>query len=108
MTDLEDDIIIAYLTIITCYFGYMWLKNNTESTRNRRFYARNDILDHNSNGFFETSFKLIKLNEEEFFNHTRMTLPVYKILLSLLENKLTKRKTCNTICAEERLALTLW
>lgn len=103
--DLE--LIIIFLILITCYLGLMWLEQNNKK-RTRRFYCRKENLDHNRHGFFEVSFKKIKLNEEEFFKITRMTVPVYNILLSLVTPKLTKKKTCNTICAEERLALTLW
>ena len=80
---------------------------NRVSNRNRRFHMRTENLERNTYGFFETSFRAIKNNPDEFFKYTRMTVPVYDILLSLVAPKLTKRYTRYTISAKARLAITL-
>lgn len=60
-----------------------------------------------SEGEFAKLFPKLKKDPGEFFKYTRMTVPMFNKLLSLLEHRLQKRKTKTTLSAEERLAITL-
>lgn len=101
-----DDIAIVGLTITTCYLSYLFLLKK-KTLRKRRFYRRPDNDDRHIFGFYEAGFLAIKQNAEEFFKFTRMTLPVFNILLNFLKSRLQKTKNCYTISPEARLAITL-
>ena len=62
--------------------------------------------DWTEGGYKQRVFQKMKdIDEEQFFIQTRMSLPVFNLLLSLVESKLRKPK--QRIFPEERLAITL-
>lgn len=95
-------LIYAYLAYIN--FLYLCMQNE------RRFWTHHIFTESERelHGFFNTLFKVIKEEDDVHFRKaTRMGVKQYKLLLTLLEKKLTKKSIRKPISAECRLIVTL-
>ena len=110
MNDIDEDFIVC-ATMVVCFVAIYYLieKAKTKSQKksyNRRYFIRPDNRDRHINSFFIVAFNAIKQNPEQFFKYTRLSIARFDILLSLLKQKLSRRRTCYTISPEARLAIT--
>lgn len=100
---MSDDISEKFLKLIELYKVYKKINNNRYT---RRWKVRPINKNWHKFGYHRKVFLKIKSeDEEQFFVHTRMTVPIFNLLLSLIENSLIKPK--QRIDAEERLSITL-
>ncbi|XP_036340413.1 uncharacterized protein LOC118749742 [Rhagoletis pomonella] len=74
----------------------------------RRWWVRPANLTRNEFGFHGTCFQQLKLEDEEnFFKATRMSVPKFQTLLTLIKERLARFSRRAPINEETRLALTL-
>lgn len=89
-----------------CYLTYKYLKEKNKNKR--RWWVRPLYRRRIQEGFFEKTFLFIKRHDPDlFFKYTRMKLPQYELLLTLVKPALIKFSQRRPINPECRLALTL-
>lgn len=77
-----------------------------QERRQRRWCVRPVNIDRGISGYYVCSFLKIKnMDEQHFFIHTRMTKSLFNVLLTLVENTLSKPN--QLILPEERLSITI-
>ncbi|XP_055845807.1 uncharacterized protein LOC129911851 [Episyrphus balteatus] len=87
---------------------YLYLKIHKNKNRNRKWWIRPLYQNRHNRGYFQTTFKQIKENDEDLlFNATRLTRLQYDLLLSLIKSKLTKTSIRRPISPECRMVVTL-
>lgn len=101
MDDFE--LCVSFMFLMISYLTIVKLRK-----RNRRWWVRTANVTRNIDGYYKTCYQRIKeCDPEAFFKHTRMTRPVYNLLLTLIKDPLTKKSIRRPIPAECRLAITL-
>lgn len=76
--------------------------------RNRRFKTRPIYRDRKRKGFFAATFLPMKrLDHEQFFKYTRMTVPLFDNLLRLVSPHIKRRNISDGVSPEQKLEITL-
>lgn len=75
--------------------------------RHRRYKIRPINRERRQFGNFQYYKKMKQWDSEQFFKFTRMTRPVFEMLLGKVKPIISKQKRSDGISAEERLIITL-
>lgn len=104
--DSTDEVLITSIIILSCS---LLLINQQFHRAKRRYKTRPINRRRNIYGFYKAYFLPMKNNDpEQFFKYTRMNVAVFNKLLTMVTPQLKQlRKMQDSICPEERLALTL-
>lgn len=102
--DEELEFGMMYIILMGSYL----VLQDKKACNERRWWVREANLSRNELGYFKNCFLKIKeCDAEDFFKHTRMSRPLYNLLLNLLTKDLTKKSQREFIEPECRLAVTL-
>lgn len=84
-------------------------KKRKKKCKKRRFWVREIFLQRETHGAFHTLFQALLRDRESFFRFHRMVPERFHHLLSLVEDRITKKETNlrKPISAKERLSITL-
>lgn len=105
---MSSEIIQIVNKVIIIFITYTAYKYYLKICNNRRWWVREINETRNTHGFFIQLFKIVQDRDpDQFQKATRMSVEQFKILLNLLEKKLTKHSIRKSIDPECRLALTL-
>ncbi|XP_050505859.1 uncharacterized protein LOC126884104 [Diabrotica virgifera virgifera] len=107
--ELHEGILLGAVGLLLCaaVLENARRRTITRPRRQRRYKTRPINRNRKMKNAYNYFLNMKRADEEQFFKYTRMTVPVFNELLSLVKRKISKRKIKDGISEEERLALTL-
>lgn len=103
--DNEEELVTQALFILIVGI-FVLQKRISFRWNNRKYWVRPINVNRPHQGDFHHLFQELKNDSNMFFRYTRMTVPIFHVLLENIKPYLTK-KSHRALIPEERLALTL-
>ncbi|CAH1372814.1 unnamed protein product [Tenebrio molitor] len=91
---IDEKVLLGTFGLLLC--SYVTLKTNR---RRRRYKTRPINRQRRTQGSYNYFLKMKAADPEQFFKYTRMTVPVFEHLLSLVSQKISRGKRSDGICA---------